>query len=537
MDASMARLRVLFLEDSESDIERVHQKLAGDFNCPVEMDAAAGEAAFRERLGSGAYDLILADCALPGCGAPAALGLAAALCPGIPFICMSGAVGEEAAVELLKQGAADYVLKDRLHRLSFAVLRALEGAQAAAERRQAERKLKKTVEMLEEAQLIAGVGSMEWDAASDTMTWSDEAYRICGLDPAAPQAGLEPNLSFMDECDAPRARAAWNAAVDALQPFDESFWITRPDGLRKCVRLRISVKTDAAGKLSAIVGSVQDITELKLAEEEARKRLETEARLNVMTEFFTNVSHELKTPLALILMQLDMMRVHAGNAAKSKDLIADATLNAYRLTRLVSNLLDITKMDAGFLKLNPKSRDIVALLRHIADSVREYANARNIALEFISDALTKRMDVDADKLERAVLNLLSNAIKHTPEGGRIVLELGDRGDHVVIRVVDTGAGIPEDRLGIVFDRFAQVNNRMNRQTEGCGIGLALVKSMAELYGGRVWAESKLGEGSVFTLELPVRHGVIPDRSVVVEGFDLNKKVKMELSDLYIKRNP
>lgn len=835
MDAKLARLRVLFLEDSDTDAELIHRKLSDDFDCPVDMDTARCENEFVTRLSGCPYDLIMADYTLPGYCAPDALEHVKELCPDVPFICVSGTIGEEAAVELLKQGATDYVLKDRLGRLSYSVLRALEGAREAAARRQAEQKLIKMVTLLEETQHIASVGSLEWMAGEGSMTWSDEVFSIYGLDMNCVKAGWELAYTGVDPADVAKLTEAWEAAVRELQPFDESYWLTRPDGKRRCVRMRVAVKSDGMGKLASLVGSVQDVTELlraeeehkrhssfefairrmaqdfiniptdrlddaivgalgmvaeycqadrvtvyrfdwdkniachylewdkmprfrinpdcfavpttamtalterlkagyeyvryglenlledsealqfaqklnsrskcalpmtadgnligmvsayaidndkmwtndeltamrlfaelltsvlmrrdreealcrlvedrqlvldsttdgvamldrdgtvlninrafaarhhvdgswligrsfndvlpqetagglferrlgcirkaydagisvvdedercgfrysnryfpvvkdgrctavalfstdisarRNAEEELRKRLETEARLNVMTDFFTNVSHELKTPLALILMQLDMMRTHMGNVGKMKDLMADATLNAYRLTRLVSNLLDITKMDAGFLKLNPRSKDVVQLLKCVADSVKEYTAHKKLDLSFVSNVDTKYMNLDVDKIERAVLNLLSNAIKHTPEGGQIVLEFRDGPKQVAIRVADTGGGIPSDKLDIVFDRFAQVNNRMNRGTEGCGIGLALVKSMTELHGGKVWVESEPGRGSVFTIELPVRHGMIKDRSVIVEGFDLKKKVKMELSDLYIKQ--
>ena len=288
------------------------------------------------------------------------------------------------------------------------------------------------------------------------------------------------------------------------------------------------------GKVAAITLFSADITGQKRADEESRIRMETEARLNVMTEFFTNVSHELRTPLSLILMQLDMMRMHAGDRNKVQDLMNDATLNCYRLTRLVSNLLDITKMDSGFLKLNLRNRDVVSLLKSVCESVAAYATARGIALCFHCDAQSKRMDLDNDKLERILLNLLSNAIKHTPKGGSISVTLTDRQDRVLISVRDTGVGIPKERLNSIFDRFVQVSNGFSRPAEGCGIGLALVKSMAELHGGRVWAESEPGKGSVFVVELPARSVQGRKATAVIEGFDLDKKVKMELSDLYIK---
>lgn len=291
------------------------------------------------------------------------------------------------------------------------------------------------------------------------------------------------------------------------------------------------------GEVTALTLFSSDITDQKKAGEEARRRAETEARLTVMTEFFTNVSHELKTPLSLILMQIDMMRMHMGDEKRMQKLLDDATLNSYRLTRLVNNLLDITKMDAGFMTLSLRRRDIVDVVKNICDSVAGYASAKSISLEFTSDVPSKHMDADREKLDRVVLNLLSNAIKHTPVGGRISVEIRGRQDEVYILVKDTGEGIPAEKLSSIFDRFVQVRNRMSRQTEGCGIGLALVKSMVELHGGRVWAESEVGKGSLFVVELPVVVSEDKKTPDIIESFELSKKVRMELSDLYIKAGP
>jgi PAS domain S-box-containing protein len=405
--------------------------------------------------------------------------------------------------------------------------------QDITERTATDLELRRAKERLEEAQRIAHIGSAEWDAASDTLVWSDEVYRIYGFEPRSVEVKCGMGYTGMDERDRERVSAVWKRAVDEKAPLDETYWITCPDGVRKCVHFRAYPRLDSGGNLIALSGTMQDVTDLKRADEEAVMRMEADARLKVMTEFFTNVSHELKTPLSLILMQMDMMRMHAGDAKRTEKLLSDATLNAYRLTRLVNNLLDISKMDAGFMRLNLMKRDIVGVLRNICDSVAGYASAKSISLGFESDVAEKHMDLDREKLDRIVLNLLSNAIKHTPAGGRISVELKEKNGCVRILVRDTGEGIPADKLGTIFDRFVQVSNRMSRQGEGCGIGLALVRSLVELHGGRVWAESELGRGSVFTVELPAAVSDSLAPSGLIEGFELHRKVMMELSDLYI----
>jgi PAS domain S-box-containing protein len=394
--------------------------------------------------------------------------------------------------------------------------------------------LLKIRESLKEAQRIAHIGSWDWDILNDKLFWSDESYRLLGLEPssAAVRTGMHLELMAPDERE--RVSRARDDALKNHETYDVTYRIEALDGKTKYIHSLGYARYDEAGRPVYMSGTMQDVTDRKRAEEEAAKRMEADARLKVMTEFFTNVSHELKTPLSLILMQMDSMRMHMGDEQRMQNLLSDATLNAYRLTRLVNNLLDIVRMDSGFMRINLKRRDIVNELRTICDSVAGFAAAKSVALEFKSDAVEKQMDLDREKLDRIVLNLLSNAIKHTPEHGRIAVELKDMGDKVLIFVRDTGTGIPADKLNTIFDRFVQVNNRMSRQAEGCGIGLALVKSMTELHGGRVWAESELGKGSEFAVELPVTVSGSQPRPEVIEGFNLNKKVLMELSDLYIR---
>ncbi len=256
-----------------------------------------------------------------------------------------------------------------------------------------------------------------------------------------------------------------------------------------------------------------------------------EARMKSLVDFFTNVSHELRTPLSLILLQMDKMRANVGNPQRLHQAIESVTVNSYRLTRLVNNLLDITKMEGGFMTLNLRSRDIVSELRAICESVQDYAAIRGIKLHFVSDINSLFIDLDRDKLDRIVLNLLSNAIKHTGDGGAITLGLQSLRDIVRIRVADTGDGIPEDQLEAIFDRFSQASNARSGSGEGCGIGLALVRSLTELHRGRIWVQSKPGGGSTFTVELPTTISDIKKTSLHIESYELNRKVDMELSDL------
>jgi signal transduction histidine kinase len=260
---------------------------------------------------------------------------------------------------------------------------------------------------------------------------------------------------------------------------------------------------------------------------------EYEERIKAQTDFFTNVSHELKTPLSIILIQFELMRLYRDDTEKMDELIAMAEQNSYRLTRLVNNLLDISKIDSGFMQPNLVNADIVALVGNLCDTVKDFAEAKLIKLRLQTKVSSQIMLADIDKIERIILNLLSNAIKHTLEGGYITVGIEKNGEKIVISVSDTGEGIPRDKLEVIFDRYAQVDTSLTRKNEGTGIGLSLTKSFVELLGGRIWADSSFGKGSTFYVELPILHS--SDRLPAEQGrrMDLSRNVELELSDLAI----
>ena len=261
---------------------------------------------------------------------------------------------------------------------------------------------------------------------------------------------------------------------------------------------------DASGSIIGLIGVSQDITEQKNTEAELRlitKDLMTKNKL--ITDFIANISHELKTPLTIILMQMELMRLYLDDPENLSGMVDAATQNAIRLSRLVGNILDLSRADAGYLERRLDNVDIIGHVRDICESVRIYAQSKSIDLSFESEQPHKIMLVDVEKVERIILNLLSNAIKFTPVGGHIRVSASFRknGD-LVLMVQDTGMGISAEKLRTIFDRFVKVDTSLSRENEGCGIGLALVKSFVEVLDGNISVRSEIGKGSLFQVELP-----------------------------------
>lgn len=315
--------------------------------------------------------------------------------------------------------------------------------------------------------------------------------------------------------------------------------IERPDGTRRNIQ-------DLSYKFKLKEGSytcciTRDITEIKKLEElkkavwENEKRLEEAMELErLRTEFFANISHELRTPLNIIFSSIQLIDSIASEEKSNSDnceiimkCIKSSKQNCYRLLRLINNLIDVTKIDAGFYQLNPINCNIVSVVEDITMSIAEYIKFKNINFVFDTDMEERIISCDPEKIERIVLNLLSNAIKFSDNGGCISVKILNRKEYVVISVKDTGIGIPEDKVDYIFERFRQIDNSLTRMYEGSGIGLSLVKSLVEMHGGSIAVKSILGKGTKFDVKLPAK----------VNGTEIKNKLSVNnnMQDSYTEK--
>ncbi|MEK7253719.1 MAG: ATP-binding protein, partial [Bacteroidota bacterium] len=255
------------------------------------------------------------------------------------------------------------------------------------------------------------------------------------------------------------------------------------------------------------------------------------------TRLYTNITHEFRTPLTVILGNLEMMKLEIETVLSdlpiSQFLISKISItrrNSKNLLRLINQMLDLSKLDAGTMKLDVVRGDIVNYLQYLTESFHSMAQEKKIHLAFYAEIPELVMDFDEAKIQHVIYNLLSNALKFTGEGGKVKLDieiLGYSGvqpisqypnipisqypnipisqyPNISISISDTGIGIPAGQLERIFDRFYQIDSTHTRKGEGTGIGLALTKELVELMGGSISVQSEPGRGSVFTLLLPVR---------------------------------
>lgn len=222
---------------------------------------------------------------------------------------------------------------------------------------------------------------------------------------------------------------------------------------------------------------------------------------HIKSRFFANISHELRTPLTLIVGPLEDLLTEASQAERPT--LERMHRNGKRLLRLINQLLDLSRLEAGALGIQPQRQDLTAFLKQLVGAFESMATLQDIRLAFETSVPALEQAFDADKLEKVVLNLLTNAFKFTPSGGSIRVVLSKEDDHPArIAISDTGSGIPKEHLAFIFERFYQVDSTTTRRYEGAGIGLALAKEFIELHGGTIKAESEVGVGTTFIIQLP-----------------------------------
>lgn len=261
--------------------------------------------------------------------------------------------------------------------------------------------------------------------------------------------------------------------------------------------------------------------------------------LQAQEEIFINTSHELKTPLNLIfsasqLLNLfsneDSTQVNKVSILKTNKIIAD---NCYRLTKLINNILDTSKIESGFYELKLSNYNIVENIDDIVQSVSVHVKSKGIKLIFDTEVEELIIALDIYKFDRILLNLISNAMKFSTTGGLILIKLVENNNTIRISVTDEGIGIEQEKLDIIFNKFIQLNKNLNRTAEGTGLGLPLAKAMAEIHGGSLSVESTLGKGSTFTIELPMK---TVDNIKLNQEYDNNidrvETIRHELSDIY-----
>jgi two-component system CheB/CheR fusion protein len=374
------------------------------------------------------------------------------------------------------------------------------------ERRKSETALRESEERLRLAQQVARVGTFEWDIKAGVNTWTPELEALYGL-PRGGFAGTEDaweNLVHPDD----RAEAV-RRVEQALETgrVNELEWrVVWPDGTVHWLAGRWQVFMDSAGKPARMTGINIDITERKRMEELRASEAALREADRQKNQFLAMLSHELRNPLAPIRNSLYLLERAApgGEQARRAQAVIDRQVG--QLTRLIDDLLDVTRIVSGKVRLQREGLDLNELVQRTADDHRTLFLKSDVRLEVLPAPVEVRIDGDWIRLAQAVGNLLQNAAKFTPRGGKttVSVEADLARGQAVVTVKDTGSGIHPEMLPRLFRAFTQADATLDRSKGGLGLGLALVKGLAELHGGSVSAASDgLGKGAVFTVRLPL----------------------------------
>jgi PAS domain S-box-containing protein len=393
--------------------------------------------------------------------------------------------------------------------------------------KQVEASLRDSEERLRLALDAGQCGAWDWDVRHDRVTWSARIYQLHGLHPDEFGGTVADVRRLVHPEDRPRLNAALQAALYEGAPYQIEFRTVRPDGQVRWLATRARVEFDVEGRPLRMFGVVIDVTERKAAEEEREHLLaseraargEAENANRMKDEFLATVSHELRTPLNAILGWAQLLRMaRARGPGELEDLphgLETIERNAKVQARIIDDLLDMSRVISGKLRLNVQPVDLPVVIGAAIESVRSAADAKGIVLKKRIELPETRINGDSARLQQIVWNLLSNAIKFTQRGGSVGVTLRGAVEmtadaaampshSVEIEIADTGEGIRPDFLPHVFDRFRQADATAARRHNGLGLGLAIVKHLVEQHGGTVRAASEgEGRGAAFTVSLPV----------------------------------
>jgi PAS domain S-box-containing protein len=354
------------------------------------------------------------------------------------------------------------------------------------------------------------------DHAAEAMFWLDAEGRFVNANPATLA------LTGYSRDELPVLRV-WTVDLDTDAGAWPALWARVRKGGRVVAQRRYRRRDGATVDVEVsydfmdyrgrewISTVARDVSDRRRAEAERAEHLARERKLRVEAEtantlkdeFLGTLSHELRTPLTAIVGYARMLRSRRLDEDAMARALAVIERNGQAQSRLVNDLLDVSSIVLGKLRIEARSVDLTAVTRSVVDSVRGEAEAKSVALHFDA-AETLTVSGDGARLQQVAGNLLSNALKFTPAGGRIDVVLERAGDDAVLTVRDTGHGIPPEFLPHVFDRFRQADGSLTRAHEGLGVGLAIVRALVELHGGRVSAASDgEGRGATFVVRLPL----------------------------------
>lgn len=506
-------LRVLLLEDSRFDAELLRENLSRSYPL-AQMKVVAHEAGFADALAAGGWDVILSDYEIPGFGGADALQMAREVAPRTPFVFVSGVIGEDNAVEMLKRGATDYVSKGRLARLPVVLERALREAADREGRERAEARLREADAMYARVvDSLRDYAVILLDRQGRVRSWNGAARDIFRFE-ADELIGRSAEILFTPEDCAAGAFAAEMQEALAGGRANDDRWMMRRDGLRLRAQGVLTPLFSDSREHSGYCKIVRDVTQQYRNAEALRSAKEQAERANQAKDRFLAVlSHELRTPLAPILTAAHLLERCATVPERHRNLLPMIQRNVALEARLIDDLLDLTAISAGKVSLKPEPVDMHQVIGRVVDMLREQLQESRLTLTQELHASNAMVSADVARMQQVVWNVLRNAIKFTPAAGTVTLRTTSASGTFTLECIDTGVGIDADALARIFSPFEQADEEVSRRLGGLGLGLAIARGLvAEHKGELTVASAGRDRGATFTLSLRnlAEPGVAPE---------------------------
>lgn len=367
--------------------------------------------------------------------------------------------------------------------------------------------LSKREKQLCEAESIGRMGHWHWAIGEEDMEWSDEIYRIFGVEKGHFKPTLHAMNGMVKRADIARVNQAFQRALIEENDYDMEFQIRRPSDEVRYIRCEGRCGRDEQGEVVALYGIMQDMTERMMYEKELRAAKEgAERAYAAKTQFLANMSHELRTPLNAIIGFSEMIEqqlLGPIGTEKYLEYIGGIRESGTHLLDLISDILDMSKIEAGKYELDLEELSILKVIQlslHMMEGRSVEAQVKISLLNEVSEGL--KLVADRRAVLQILLNILSNAVKFTPEQGRVDVECLERDDYILLKITDTGIGIPAHKLASVTKPFEQVSSSYARDHEGSGLGLAITKELIGMHGGVMSIESELDVGTCVSVRLP-----------------------------------
>jgi len=392
-----------------------------------------------------------------------------------------------------------------------------------SDRKRAEAQLQIISDRLEVAIQSANIGIWECSFQSDCLSWNDRMFTIYGVEPQEFEGTCQDWLKHVHPDDLDSALIQ-PEIFDSQGSITKEFRIVRSDGEIRYIYSTAIIQKNQQGQLVSSVGVNIDITERKLAEQKLQQTNEELARATRMKdEFVANMSHELRTPLSAILGMTEGLQDGIFGRINQQQNQALDTIeqSGSHLLELIDEILDLTKIESGHVELEYSSVEVNQLCQSSLGFIKQQAQKKLIQLHLNTPFNLPKIELDERRIRQVLINLLNNAVKFTPEKGRVTLEVSISEPkktsglkYLRFAVQDTGIGIALEDINKLFQPFVQIDSSLNRQYDGTGLGLFLVKRIIDLHRGNVTVTSKVGVGSCFAIELP--YSTVPANDITNE---------------------